>query len=381
MLESQAKQFSLNDEGRIFWQKNATNPLPGEPVAYLVKGKELLRPEVELLKEGLVTVYDRQAVKKVLGSWLKAHIEDVLAPLIALRDDENMAPSARGIAFQLYESLGVIPRGRLMDLISVLDQDGRRDLRQKRVKLGPVLVFLPMLNKPASVRLRAVLWSLYNDRTLPAPVPADGAVSVSVSVEGQDKVDFVFYQSISYPVYGNKAIRIDMLDRVINAVYDSAQDGKFQARHEMAEWLGCSIADLYAVLEAMGHKKIYDPADEPEEQPEEQQSEEKEVDAVENAAEADNAEKSPEEGAESTEKKDGAKQEKPALATFQLKKGQAHKRPFNKDNKKKEQNKRPQRPHKKKTEKSPVVMSAPAKKMDNSPFAVLARLKTENKGD
>ena len=53
-----------------------------------------------------------------------------------------------------------------------------------------------------------------------------------------------------------------MLDRVICAVYDAAKEGKFQAPHQMAEWLGSNITDLYAVLEAMGHTKIYDPADE-----------------------------------------------------------------------------------------------------------------------
>ncbi|HNS45597.1 MAG TPA: hypothetical protein PKH37_10255, partial [Alphaproteobacteria bacterium] len=68
-----------------------------------------------------------------------------------------------------------------------------------------------------------------------------------------------FYRAIGYPLYGPRAVRIDMLDRVINAVYDGAKDGKFQAQHSMAEWMGCPIADLYGVLEAMGHKRIETP--------------------------------------------------------------------------------------------------------------------------
>lgn len=405
MLESQAKQFTLDDKGHIFWQKNPTNPLPGEQVGYLVKGKEWIRPDIELLMEGPVVSYDRQAVKTVLESWLKAHIEEVLAPLVALKQDEEMTPAARGIAFQLYESLGVIPRGQLTELISTLDQDGRRQLRQKRVKLGPVLVFLPMLNKPASVRLRAVLWSLFNDRPLPAPVPTDGAVSVSV--EGQDKVDYTFFRSISYPVYGNKAIRIDMLDRVINAVYENANEGKFQARHDMAEWLGCSIADLYAILEAMGHKKIHDPADEVSDQDSDKKEEQTEVASVEKdepKAESVQA-KAQEKEMESVEqtetapdveagaeeqKETKAEKEKPELATFLLKKGQAHKRPFNKNNQNKNQGKT-SRPHKgqskrfdkrKTRDTGPKVISAgPEKDMEKSPFAVLAQLKTGDKGE
>ncbi|MEK7802193.1 MAG: helicase, partial [Pseudomonadota bacterium] len=117
---------------------------------------------------------------------------------------------------------------------------------------GPVLVFLPDLNKPVAVRLRALLWSLYNDAPLPAPSPRDGAMSAVVDVATANPN---FYRAIGYPLYGPRVIRIDMLDRVINAVYDGSKEGKFQAEHKMAEWMGCPIADLYAILEAMGHKR------------------------------------------------------------------------------------------------------------------------------
>lgn len=125
--------------------------------------------------------------------------------------------------------------------------------------MGPLLVFMPELNKPAAINLRAFLLSLWNDKPLPAEKPNDGIVSFSV--EGKD-IDKDYYRSIGYPVYGPRSIRVDMLDRVICAVYDGAKDGRFQARHEMAEWLGSNIADLYAVLEAMGHTKTHDPLEE-----------------------------------------------------------------------------------------------------------------------
>jgi ATP-dependent RNA helicase SUPV3L1/SUV3 len=121
-----------------------------------------------------------------------------------------------------------------------------------------VLVFIPELNKPAAVRLRALLWSLWHDKPLPAPVPSDGMTSVSLT----DKPDSnpLFYQSIGYPVFGPRAIRVDMLDRLVCSVYDNAANGQFRAQHKMAEWLGCPIPDLYAVLEAMGHTRVPDAA-------------------------------------------------------------------------------------------------------------------------
>ena len=76
--------------------------------------------------------------------------------------------------------------------------------------------------------------------SLPAEVPADGIVSFSI----KDKdVDADYYRAIGYPVYGPRAMRVDMLDRVVCAVYDGAKDGKFMAQHQMAEWLGSNIED------------------------------------------------------------------------------------------------------------------------------------------
>lgn len=259
LLTSEPKQFTLKDDGQIYWQVDASNPLPGDPIARLKKGDGYLAPTVDLLPSDLLAAFDLAAVREKLSVWLHLHIAKVLEPLVKLRaEEEGLAAPVRGICFQLHEALGIVPRAQIMDLIEGLDADMRKVLRARHVKLGPVLVFVPDLNRPAAVRLRALLWSLFHDKPLPAPVPKDGAVSVVVDAATADPV---FYQSIGYPLYANRVIRIDMLDRVISAVYDNVKDNQFLAKHEMAEWLGCSIPDLYTVLEAMGHRKVSDPAD------------------------------------------------------------------------------------------------------------------------
>lgn len=339
MLNAQPEQFSLNDEGQILYQEKVGNPLPGKPVATLKKGTAVLEPSLEMIEGD-------DAAKAHLEGWLKAHVTTVLEPLVGLQGDESLTGAVAEIAKKVYDALGVVPRAELEESIAQLDEETRRVLRSKKIRLGPLLAFQPDLNKPAPVRLRAVLWSLFNDKPLPAPVPKDGVVSYKV--EGE--VDAAFYQMIGYPVYAERAIRIDMLDRVVNAVYDAADKGKFQAQHNMAEWLGSSIEDLYKVLEALGHKKIHDPADE-----------------VKEGEQAE--EKKPEEGKE---------QEKPELATFQLKKGKANQEAKAAKPKKAQRDKKKDKPkgkRNKSTNKQPKVMSAEAKTQDDSPFAVLEQLK------
>lgn len=403
MLILKTSQLKLQEDGQITFQPDATNPMLGEIVARVVKGADALSPEFEAVN--MPEVLSLEDIKK----WWPQYLAETVEDLVKLDQGEDITGSALEIAQKLKAALGVVPRGDIEDLIGQLDEESRRALRSRKVKLGPILVFLYTLNKPAAVRLRALLWSLYNDEPLPAKVPADGIVSVTIP-EGE-AVNHDFYRAISYPVYANRTVRIDMLDRVINLIYDTAEKGKFNARHEMAEWLGCSIPDLYAVLEAMGHKKIHDPAEEAAKEEEAKAEEgvtaeapvaaEMPAEVKEETAEAPKEEAKPaEEGATEEKKEEKKQQEKPVLATFLLKKGkalaasapykkQAHgggkpsefKGKGKKERGKKGKSHKGKRDHNKHDHFSePRVYSAPANEKSNSPFDVLKQLKADKDG-
>jgi len=382
ILKSEDKQFKLADDGKILWQQDATNPLPGEPVGRIKKGDLLLKPRADVTDSNLLDGQDKTAIGEKLQEWLDRHIHFSLEPLFKLTGGDDLTAQARGIAFQLQEALGIIPRASLEDLIAGLDEEGRKALRARKVRMGPLLVFLPELNKPAAVRLRAILLTLWQGKELPAELPKDGIVSFTVA---DKNIDADYYRSIGYPVYGPRSIRVDMLDRVVCAVYDGAKDGQFKAEHKMAEWLGSNILDLYAVLEAMGHKMVHDPAAE-------KAKEEAAAPAV--TEEAPVATETP---AATPEAK-----AKPELATFRLKRGKANaesrprpekrekkektfsndKKPFSerkKDDKKFSKKKEGGKPKRDEREdREDRVYSSKPQKFEDSPFAILQNMKLGN---
>lgn len=371
MLDAKDIQFRLAEDGVISFQAQESNPLPGVPIAKITKGERALKPVIKITDDKGTNA---TLLLGRLNDWLNAHLKMVLEPLIELEEENAFKVPVNAIIGAVHGALGILPRAELEDVIAQLDTDDRRDLRSKKIRLGPILVFIPALNKPAAVRLRALLWSVYEGAELPAGVPNDGIVSAKVDEAAVNKA---FYQAIGYPVFGGRAIRIDMLDRVICAVYDGAEKGKFQAKHEMAEWLGCGIEDLYAVLSAMGHKKI-----EAEAAPE----------VIEKPAEEAVAEVVVEdESAAPAESEGGAVQKavdvKPELAMFFLKKGKAFekagaggKKPYKKSSEgsggdvKKFEKKKGKR--NKTNNREPKIMSAEAKvNPDDNPFAILGQLK------
>lgn len=399
IVHSQDKQFSLSAGGNVHWQKDPTNPLTGPIIGSIRKGRDILNPDLDLV-EGVVTPEDKEQVFTHVQEWLQRYIRSILSPLFLLADGEGIDGSAKDIAQKVYDALGILPRDQVQGLIDQLTEEGRAALRKRKLRMGPLLIYLPELNKPAAVRLQAMLWALWHDLGLPAQTPADGMVSFSVR---DQVIDPAYYRAIGYPVYGPRAIRVDMLDRVVCAVYDSAKEGKFKAQHQMAEWLGCTIADLYEVLGAMGHRKIHDPLEE----------------KIKAEAESIKAPETPETPAPVAEQEtQGAAvegqavsipkpaAERPELATFALKRGRAseaqapkaeraeNKKPrFDKKKKDASSTTRPEKTFEKKSDFKKkhrkgrnkdddreergerVIKAWPKSKPEDSPFAILQKLK------
>ena len=418
ILKSPPLQFSLSDSAEILWQPKLGNPLPGIPVARIAKGEKALSPVVIVEENAVPVGADMGEFERFFAEILRTKLASTLEPLVALEaanSDESLPAPVREIIGYVYDAMGIVPRETLETVIALLDADGRRALRQKGISLGPVLVFMPALNKPAAVRLRALLWAVFHGISLPVAIPRDGVVSQKI--EGMD-IDPDFYRAIGYPVYGPRAIRIDMLDRLISAVYTVANKGIFEAQHQMAEWLGCGIQDLYAVLEAMGHHKISDPA---EQAPAPVQAEIPVQDTPQTEASAAPAEpaaeqaNTPQDSSPAPAPEEKKPQTKPPLATFRLKRGKAfedkkptpqrtprpprekkehegqknHKerRDFKNHKDKKERRDRDERRFKKQEHAQKnrgegedpnfriVSSSGPAPKKEDSPFAILESLK------
>lgn len=381
ILTSPDKQFSLHPDGQIFFQPDPSNPLPGVAVARIVKGEGLLKPSAELLDKAMFEGQDTDVITAKLNEWLTTSIHLSLESLFRLIAGDDHTDASRAVAESVFESLGIVSRDTLHGDIAKLDEEGRKALRARKVRMGPIIIYMPDLNKPAAIKLRALLLTLWNGGVLPAQTPPDGMVSMPI--EGKE-IDPDFYSKIGYPVYGPRAVRVDMLDRVICAVYDAADKGVFQAQHKMAEWLGCNIPDLYAVLEAMGHTKINDPIEEKVKA--EDQGEETPVEAV--------AEEAPVAETEKTQEEKPAPATRPELATFRLKRNKPvavredrPKKPFNKKSddknkdggeKKKFKGKPKDKDRKPRDERERVFSAKAQAKPEDNPFAILQQLKMGN---
>ncbi len=249
----QAKDTALslvgisNDvEAKISWD--------GVVIARLLKGHQMLQPKVALYPSDLVSPQQRDRIVARLEQWLKRELARLLAPLFGLMA-LDLGGAARGLAFQLQENLGSLPRTSGKTEIDALSRDERRDLRRAGVRIGRESVYIPDLLKPQAVATRALIWSIFMGRVQvgqPLPIPAPGRVSV----EPAPSFPNAFYEAIGYRVIGKRALRIDMLERIADLAWELKKKGGFPATPELLALGGCNGQEMAVILKHLGYQKI-----------------------------------------------------------------------------------------------------------------------------
>ncbi len=262
--------FKLTKKARIAWRD--------EEIAQLEAGEDPLKPSVVLLADEHLTAPDREKVQQRLETWISETIAERLKPLMELKAAEDVAGLARGIAFRMTESFGVLKRDAIADEIRQLDQPARGQLRKYGVRFGAFNIFLPPLLKPAPAELTLVLWSLKHASTagltaesMPEP-PRAGLTSIVTDPATPE----AFYRAAGYHVCGPRAIRVDILERLADLIRPllawrktepnatppkgSSGDGGFLVTQEMMSILGCSSEVLGSVLTALGFRSELRPA-------------------------------------------------------------------------------------------------------------------------
>lgn len=249
-------ELMLSDAGTVDWR--------GTPVARLVARQPLLTPKATLLGGELGPDELRRQAGVRVDTWLAAMVARELAPLAALRaasESEELKGLARGVAFRLAEAGGVMDRIDLETDLAALSQDERAGLRKLGVRFGRAAVYLPLLLKPRAARLHVVLAFHADGRSGTPWLPPAGLTSFEAD-RGVSRAD---HARAGFKVLAGRAVRLDILDRVADALYDASKAAQGPTPLPLAavSLLGASNDVTEAVVMALGWEKVEIPAPPP----------------------------------------------------------------------------------------------------------------------
>jgi len=247
LVASGDEAFALATDGRIVWTADRERQ-DGGPVARMVAGASVLAPRIEVLAADFLEGAAREAVRRRLAAWLDARIARVLAPLLRLRG-AALAGAARGVAYRLAEALGVLSRRDLATALDGLTPDERGALKRLGLRFGLEDIYLPAMLKPAAVALRLQLWAAQQGVEPPLP-PAPGAVSRPL-----EEMPEGCWPVAGFRALGQRAIRIDIVDRLAVAARRLAMAGPFVPDNALGASVGLRRQDLPELLLELGFRE------------------------------------------------------------------------------------------------------------------------------
>jgi ATP-dependent RNA helicase SUPV3L1/SUV3 len=235
-------EIDFTEQGGLMWGEHA--------VGRLGKGPEALRPEVVAFVDEEAGPDVAQKVQRRLQHFIDRKVAATQEALLALQRDEALTGLAKGFAYRLVEGFGIIPRSEVAEEVKQLDPEARSALRKHGIRLGQFTVFLPALLKPAPTRLRLVLWSLWKGLEEFPSAPPPGHVTVPAP-QGAPQG---FWAMAGYRAAGERAIRIDMLERLADMLRDKDSRAGFEAQPEMLSITGLSLEAFAHLMEGLGYR-------------------------------------------------------------------------------------------------------------------------------
>lgn len=240
-----AFSIGLGESRALAWGELGWN---GEPVARLVAGSDVLRPGLKLVHCEHLSGPQRERVRARIDLWLREYLDRIVAPL-RLIEDAPLNGTARGLAFQLVQSLGTMPRAAVATELQALNKPERQALKALGITLGAVSVHVPAMLKASLMAPKALLWSVfradYNAPKLPKPA--------AVSIASADQAGAPMAVALGFVAVGTRAMRADIAERLASELRRRGRRGPITGDRALLLLAHCKKAELGGVLEALGY--------------------------------------------------------------------------------------------------------------------------------
>ena len=242
MYNAPDTEFDFTEQGGLMWGTSA--------VGKLIPGPDALKPHVKAFVDVEAGPEVTEKVTRRLKHFIDRKVSTLFEPLLNMQRDETLTGMARGFAFQMIEGLGLLDRADVGEDVKSLDQESRSALRKHGIRFGQFTVFMPLLLKPAPTRLRLLLWSLASGLQEFPEAPPPGLVTVPTD----DKAPEGYHLKSGYRAAGERALRVDMAERLADMLRTQDTRGGFEATADMLSITGMTLEQFANLMQGLGYR-------------------------------------------------------------------------------------------------------------------------------
>jgi ATP-dependent RNA helicase SUPV3L1/SUV3 len=209
VVDATHEAFQVDGAGHVSFE--------GQELARLVRGDDRRSPQVALSEADVWTGGARRRLERRLVALARDLVTEAMGgfPADAL-GGEGHAPALRGLAYRLAGGLGIITRGEGREMWPQLDAEARARLELLGVREGQRYTYVAGALKPHALGRRALLTALFDGTPPPPGAPGDAVLDATV-LDGAG-LDGPRARRFGYEVLGPVALRIDVVERLAEAL-------------------------------------------------------------------------------------------------------------------------------------------------------------------
>ena len=242
MYNAPDTEIDFTEQGGLMWGASA--------VGKLILGPDVLKPHVLAFVDEEAGPETAEKVTRRLQHFIDRKIATLFEPLLIMERDETLTGMARGFAFQMIEGLGLLDRTDVGEDVKTLDQEARGALRKHGIRFGQFTVFMPLMLKPAPTRLRLLLWSLFSGLQEFPEAPPPGLVTVPTD----KKAPVGYHLKSGYRAAGERALRVDMAERLADMLRTQNTRAGFEATADMLSITGMTLEQFANLMQGFGYR-------------------------------------------------------------------------------------------------------------------------------
>ena len=243
--ESLMIQPSLDDKGNfsklnIYWGEAS--------IATLIKGEEIFKPKIEVLKDDSLISQDQQSkILEKIQDWLtntyikKIDLSDQLGQF-------NNTPEERSFIFKLNEKFFNFYELNILDEFKLIEESKRKEIHALNFRLGKNVIFNSELIRPELMKIKFYLWNIFNDKNfnLDTYIPKDGNATLNVS----EKLDQELLSFLGFILQNDLLMRIDIFNEFEKQLFKRENRGPFSLPMDLSNLLGIKKEKLIDILKS-----------------------------------------------------------------------------------------------------------------------------------
>ena len=240
------QQLYLNEKKYLYWGD--------EPIGFLKKGDNIFSPKVETINSEFLESDNKIQVTLKLQKWIDNKILTTLGPIKENFDNSLLPSNVRLIAFNLFNSLGVMLTEDYKNELNNFDKESKSFISKLNIRIGAKFFFVPNFLKKNAIELNAILWKVFNKKSekILCPLPKNGRVSFTSDISMPKS----YWSAIGYVCINNFAVRVDVFEKIFFLARQNLKFGPFVESSDFMNPIGCNSQQLANILTFCGFENF-----------------------------------------------------------------------------------------------------------------------------